>query len=178
MHRKRVIALLSVALLGVVAGLAWLADGYSETARPAAIILELPRANAASPLLDDPDFAMRAEPSVSRFVGTWQREKHGQRTLNVQPDGTARMTVLPERVWAFVVGDRVDVEITWELRDDVLSVAITGGRPSKSLEAVKRLWGETWTRTVVEISPTKLVLRDEGDGSLEEWHRLPGGSGE
>lgn len=172
MRRARDIHPLWVALIVVsLAGLAWSLDRSRGAGDRASVALEVPP-TLAVPKSAPPASEPSAEPKDLPLVGTWRREKHGERVLDVQTDGTARMTVRPAGTWAFLLGERVEVDVRWELQNETLMVSITDGRPESALKAVRRLWGNSWSRTLIECTDRKLVMRDESDGSLEEWQRV------
>jgi len=110
--------------------------------------------------------------TVDLLTGNWEQQNHGRRTLTVRDDGTATMVVYPEVVGKFLVGDRLEVDIQWELKDKILTFEMTGGKPAGKIEFVKTMWGSKRDHRIEKLTTSELLLLDEDLDPDVVWNRV------
>ncbi len=83
----------------------------------------------ASASHDDPDTLLRQQ-----LVGVWTLQQHGQRTITIEPDGTARMVVELDWLGAMLYGKRLDITLTWSIDEGVMTQTMQGGEPEDTVK--------------------------------------------
>lgn len=109
------------------------------------------------------------------LAGTWTRESYGNRRLTIREDGTASMVIKPSTVYALVFGDRIDIEVKWELQDGYVDYKVTSATPAEKFEMAKKAWGDHWHEKINKLDENTLILLGE-EGDEYEWTRVEGGS--
>jgi len=109
------------------------------------------------------------------LAGTWTRESYGNRQLTIREDGTASMVIKPSTVYALVFGDRIDIEVKWELQDGYVDYKVTSATPAEKFEMAKKTWGDHWHEKINKLDEDTLILLGE-EGDEYEWTRVEGGS--
>ncbi|MGH7201222.1 MAG: hypothetical protein ACREJB_11505 [Planctomycetaceae bacterium] len=138
--------------------------------------LPLPNADPHAEPPPLPTTGAAADPDEQRMrtqlAGTWTQYNFGKRRLTIRDDGTATMTVEPEGVWAFLIAEKVTVQIEWELDGDVASLRSVSGEPEKGFNVICEMFGRERIRKVADLSEKRLKFLDEEDGSESEWTRV------
>ena len=105
------------------------------------------------------------------LAGTWTRESYGNRRLTIRQDGTASIAIKPSTVYAVVFGDRIDIEVKWELQDGYVDYKVTSATPAEKFEMAKNTWGDHWHEKIHKLDEKKLILLGE-EGDEYEWTRV------
>lgn len=121
------------------------------------------------------------DPEAARLskliVGSWQQEFYGKRTLTVNVDGTAKMTILPSGVFAFGFGPKIDLTMFWSVKDGHLDYGVNGGTPADKVKLAATTWGDHWVEKIVTLDENKLDLLSVDGSSHSIWERVaPNGS--
>ena len=127
-----------------------------------------------TPSAEDED-AREAARITKLLAGTWTRESYGNRRLTIREDGTASMVIKPSTVYALVFGDRIDIEVKWELQDGYVDYKVTSATPAEKFEMAKKTWGDHWHEKINKLDEETLILLGE-EGDEYEWTRVEGGS--
>ena len=107
------------------------------------------------------------------IVGTWKRYSHGNRLLTIRKDGTATMVIKPDFVWAFVFGNRVDIEIKWKIENGRAIYHVTSGTPPDKAELARQQFGDRWNEKILELDDDHLLLLDGDDKQSQyKWKRV------
>lgn len=120
-----------------------------------------------------------AEPVSARLPGTYTRQANGTRTLTVSDDGTAVMVVDVEPFYQWMVGERITVQIEWELTGNPnadqpgVHFESVSGTPESSFNTVTQLFGSERDWVIRSADDESLVLFSANDGEVETWTRLP-----
>jgi hypothetical protein len=109
------------------------------------------------------------------LAGTWTRDSYGNRRLTIREDGTASMVIKPSTVYALVFGDRIDIEVKWELQDGYVDYKVTSATPAEKFEMAKKTWGDHWHEKIHKLDEKTLILLGE-EGDEYEWTRVEGNS--
>ena len=105
-----------------------------------------------------------------RLAGVWQLEKHGTRTITILPGGTATAKVRLDFVGALLYGEELSLRLTWSLKDNVMTQAITGGEPADAVARLVNDWGAERRYQVVEANDRRLVLAElDDDNDRDVW---------
>ena len=178
---------LTVAALAVAALVSAAGCGAKEEPSP-------PAPTAASPVPTVPakaglapiavaaaDSESEPAPIADRLAGTYTRESYGHRTLTVRPDGTATMAVDVDPFYQWMVGEKVTVEIAWELTDDGdddrpgVHFESVSGEPKSSYDAVTNLFGTERDWRIESADDAALTLHDPADEETVVWARVKDG---
>lgn len=145
---------------------------------PPDAVIALPSHNAP-PLVQTSSFSAGSEaearapqqPALAeQLVGVWKMQRHGERTLHLNADGTATAEVKLNMLGALMYGERMTLELTWTLEGDVMTQTISSGRPEEPVKRLIRDWGDRRAYRVIEVSDEQLVLSEVGDdGDRDVW---------
>ena len=122
--------------------------------------------------------AAAADALLARLPGTYTRESYGLRTLTVREGGDATMTVDVDPFYQWMVGERITVEIAWEITSepDAKSPSVhfesVSGTPKESFESVTSLFGSERDWTILSADDDALVLHDPESDETEVWARV------
>ena len=105
------------------------------------------------------------------ILGNWERHSYGKRVLTVKDDGTATMVVTPDGLWSFVIGERVEIEIEWNIENGRVIFDSVRGTPESSFNTITKLFGKHRDRRIVELNDERLVLLNDED-NRSEWKRV------
>jgi hypothetical protein len=94
------------------------------------------------------------------FLGTWQLEDHGTRTIEVKADGTASMHIELDFFASLVYGEEMTMELTWSVKDGVLTYSVVSGLPVESVERVVSDFGRERSYRVLELGDELIQLQD------------------
>ncbi len=120
---------------------------------------------AAQPPATDPSLA-------EVLIGSWQDDFYGKRIFHFRPDGTATMTIELDRVGQVLYGPKLTFFIDWTLKEDVLTMKMTGGEPKQTATAVAKIFGETSDQRVEGFSDEELILRSLDSQKLYVHRRI------
>ncbi|MEX0703090.1 MAG: hypothetical protein WD069_13425, partial [Planctomycetales bacterium] len=84
-----------------------------------------------------------------RLLGKWTQYNYGQRLLTVLEDGTATIVAEPDGVWKFLFGERIRIDIEWELENGRVKFETVGGEPRDKADLVAQHWGRTRDTAIV-----------------------------
>ncbi|MDA0282587.1 MAG: hypothetical protein O3B13_17030 [Planctomycetota bacterium] len=114
-----------------------------------------------------------AEERLNRLiVGTWRQNYFGERTLSVTADGTAAMTIVPDSVWAFAFGPRIDLNMFWSIKDGHLDYGVSGGTPAEKVRMASTTWGDHWIEKIILLDENKLDLLSVDGVTHSIWERV------
>jgi hypothetical protein len=122
----------------------------------------------APPTLANPDQQYR-----ELAIGTWQDFYHGKRTLILRPDGTATMIVELSGLKARLFTPRLQLDIVWSIEGGKMHRRTVGGVPADKVEFVNRRAGVAVAEPIVELTPSRMVLRDQNGSPDYHWQRVP-----
>jgi hypothetical protein len=135
--------------------------------------LEKPATKAPPTLTSSTVPAQPAALSMAEtIVGSWQDDFYGKRLFHFRPDGTATMTIELDRVGQLLYGPKLTFFIDWTLKDDVLTMKMTGGEPKQTATTVAKLFGETSEQRIERFSDEELTLRSLDSQKLYVHRRI------
>lgn len=106
------------------------------------------------------------------LTGTWQQEFYGTRTLTILADGTGRMQIRPNGIWAALFGDEIQLDLFWKLDGDRIDYGYSGGRPADKVEAARKSWGDRWLEQIETLNNDVLVLLAADGTTRSVWKRV------
>lgn len=125
------------------------------------------------PIAPDPQSVRDAE-LRSLLVGVWTHTENGQLWSENRPDGTSRSMLKLDFVASLLYGSEVNLQLTWEVKNGILTHTILDGTPPKSLKALTRDFGRIRSYTIVETTPDRMLLETrDGKKHRELWTRVP-----
>ncbi len=107
-----------------------------------------------------------------RILGAWGRKYSGDWRMEIRPDGTGAMTVIPDRVWSYVVGARVSVEFVWRVEDGMAIFDTLRGEPETSYRVVMTMWKKHQRRKVLQLNEQTFAYLSDDGVSRSEWTRV------
>lgn len=123
--------------------------------------------------VDQPSAPDLEQARLSRLlVGQWRQDYFGKRTLTVDADGTASMTILPSSVWAIGFGPEIKLTMFWSVRDGHLDYGISGGVPEDKVQLATKTWGDHWVEKIVALDEQKLDLLSVDGSTHSIWYRV------
>lgn len=110
---------------------------------------------------------------ISSLIGSWSREYHGKWLMTVEEGGTGSLVIKPSGQWCFLIGDRVDIQLKWSVRNGRATLRSVSGEPEAAFAASNLLFGDKRIRKIKTLTEKQLILLDEEDASEDEWTRSP-----
>lgn len=108
-----------------------------------------------------------------QLVGRWLREGKIRRDVVMHPGGTATMTVTLDYLSSLLYGREMQLTLSWNLEDDVLTYSIVDGTPKANVDRVIRDFGDSISYRVVKVSPSEIVLKeDDGTDHVQSWKAI------
>lgn len=113
------------------------------------------------------------EIDLAQLHGRWLLNDSIRRDLTIHPDGTARMHVKLDLVSSFFYGKEMDLQLTWQVEDGVLTHVMVSGKPEENVARLVKDFGNSRSYRILSLSDKELVLQDEtGDRSVHRWVAL------
>jgi hypothetical protein len=119
----------------------------------------------------EPEAELSADQQMEQaFLGTWQLEDHGLRTIEVKADGSASMHIELDFFASLIYGDEMTMELTWFVRDGVLTYSVVSGHPVESVDRVVNDFGRERSYRVLELDTDRIQLQDvKFPGNKYDW---------
>lgn len=129
------------------------------------------RAEPANDEVPEPEATLSADEQIEQaFLGTWQLEDHGLRTIVVKPDGSASMHIELDFFASLIYGEEMTMELTWFVRDGVLTYSVVSGQPVESVDRVVNDFGRERSYRVLELGVDLIQLQDtKFPGNKYDW---------
>lgn len=143
-------------------------NAVASTSKPDIATGDTPKEDGVSSDTPQTDTHVELETAI---LGTWKQYSYGHRLLNVKPDGTATIDVKLDGLSAVAFGEKLRIDIAWEIQDQTLVFKTTGGTPEASLNAVKSIYGDNRVYQILEINEKQMLLR-EGEEDKTPWDRV------
>ena len=134
----------------------------AETTTPSAVSPEL------SPAELSPDEKLKAQ-----LIGIWLHTENGEQWIENRPDGTARMLLKLDFVSSLLYGQMTHMDLTWDVRDGILSHTVVGGRPSANVDKLVKDFGTSRDYTIREMTPERMLLESKTGKEQDQWTRTP-----
>ncbi|WP_437225058.1 hypothetical protein SH661x_003899 [Planctomicrobium sp. SH661] len=105
-----------------------------------------------------------------QILGRWLRNGSIRREIVIQPGGTATMNVQLDYLSALIYGKEMNLELSWELKDNILSHTIVSGTPKANVDRLSKDFGNSLSYRVIRADDQELVLQSLGnDKKLDRW---------
>lgn len=109
-----------------------------------------------------------------QLVGFWNHVENGQQWIENREDGTSRMLLQLDFVASLLYGKESTMNLTWEVKDGILTHTVLEGAPQKSVDAIVRDYGKVRGYTILETTPDRMLLETrDGKKKKELWTRTP-----
>ncbi|MBI1345805.1 hypothetical protein GC163_05905 [bacterium] len=116
-----------------------------------------------------------ASPTVDNrglLIGSWSDEFYGHRVFTFKEDGTATMSLELDSVGKMLYGPKLTFRIQWSLKDNVLTMIMSGGEPANTTATLAKLFGETSEQRIESINETEMQLRSLDSQKLYTHKRV------
>ena len=128
----------------------------------------------AEPPATAPAASSRDDELKAHLLGIWLHAKNGPQWFEVRPDGTARMLLKLDPFSALLYGSHTVMDLTWELKDGVLSHTVVSGTPESHVESLIKDFGRTRRYKILETAPDRMLLEAQVDQKTQDqWTRSP-----
>jgi len=106
------------------------------------------------------------------LAGYWTHIENGQQWIENRADGTSRMLLKLDFVASLLYGQQSSMQLSWEVKDGILTHTIQEGAPQKSVDAIIRDYGKVRGYTILETTPDRMLLESrDGKQKKELWTR-------
>lgn len=121
----------------------------------------------ASPALS-PDDKMKPQ-----FLGVWFHAENGEQWIENRADGTARMLLKLDFLSSLLYGQELHLDLTWNVKDGVLSHTIVSGSPTANVNKLVQDFGKSLHYAILETTPERMLLLSKSDKQKDLWTRTP-----
>lgn len=109
------------------------------------------------------------------ILGRWRTETNGTRVVDNRADGTASMDVTFDFVASFLYGDKMQLELTWQVQQGLLVYTIQSGSPKSTVSRIVSTYGSQATYRFQSIGERRMHLVRLIDPSESYvWTRVDG----
>jgi len=113
----------------------------------------------------DPQPLFRPE----QMEGRWIRSGTIRREITILPGGKAKLNVQLDYLSALLYGREMNMDLSWKLKDDILTHTIVSGTPQANVDRLIRDFGDSMSFRVVKADREELILQDL-DENREQHH--------
>lgn len=121
-----------------------------------------------------PATSQKVTDASAKLIGTWKLDDSIQRLLEMRADGTATMQVKLDYFSSLIYGQRMTLELSWDVCDGVLTHHLEKGTPSANVQRLIRDWGNERSYKVIRVSGDEMVLESMSDQDVHHWKRVEG----
>ncbi len=128
----------------------------------------------SSPLPSEPLKPVLSADEVHKqnLLGIWTHLAYGQQWIENRPNGTARMYIQFDFLASLIYGGEIHLDLTWDVKDGILSHTIVQGTPPANVEKLIRDYGQTRTYKVLKTGDQQMQLESiETTPEIEDWTR-------
>jgi len=122
---------------------------------------------SAKPPAPQPETAPVFRPE--QIEGHWVRNGTIRRDIVISPGGKATLNVQLDYLSALLYGREMNMELSWTLKDGILTHTILSGTPKANVARLIHDFGDSLSYKVIKADQTELVLEDL-DESHEQHH--------
>lgn len=176
---RLLLATAGMVLLALVVARFGSGDSQPISAGEAAVsLVALPAPATTSPATVAPSPAVatpqsRDEALKAQFLGVWTHAENGDQWIENRPDGTARMLLKLNFVASLLYGKQIQMDLSWDVKDGVLSHTIVNGTPMENVNKIIKDYGKSRIYTILETTPERMLLQSLTDKQKDLWTRTP-----
>ncbi len=104
------------------------------------------------------------------FLGSWEQERFGHRSLTILPEGKAKMVIEPSGAWTFAFGRRLEAQMYWAINGNRIVYGMTSGTPPQKYALAVKTWGDHWNEEITLLTESDLIITSD-DGTVSYWKR-------
>lgn len=143
----------------------------NQPADPAGVAVGTPAPGAASPS-ESPVANSKDDEYRALMVGCWFHVESGDHWIENFPDGSSRLLLKLDFVSSLIYGKQIEMELTWEVKDGVLTHTIIKGNPQASVDSLVKDFGKARSSNILEVSPERMLLGPLNKKSKQDlWTR-------
>jgi hypothetical protein len=159
-------------------------DLPASTSSPAETPADSPVASSESPSektapasehpAPNSDASSKDDEYRAQLVGCWFHIESGEHWIENRADGTSRLLIKLDFVSSLLYGKRLEMDLTWEVKDGVLTHTILKGVPQANVDGLVKDFGKVRSSKILEVTPERMLLGAMGKKpSKDLWTRSP-----
>lgn len=114
----------------------------------------------------------------AQLVGFWFHSESGEHWIENRADGTSRMLLKLDFVASLLYGQETAMDLTWEIKDGILSHTVVSGSPQPNVDSLIKAFGKTRAYSILETTTGADALgvpkREKEEGPLDPFPRPEG----
>lgn len=181
--RSRLISILMIVAALVVVAVAWSlgkvnppASAPIREASPGNATDKTAEAEPSAPVPLPPTPESRAEKRdaelKAQLVGYWFHSESGEHWIENRADGTSRMLLKLDFVASLLYGEQTTMELTWGVKDGMLTNTIVSGAPQPNVDSLVKGFGMTRSYSILEATPERMLLESRDEKKKQDpWTR-------
>lgn len=131
-------------------------------------------APSPTPPAESPGATSKDDEHRALMVGCWFHIESGEHWIENFPDGTSRLLLKLDFVSSLLYGKQIEMDLTWEVKDGVLTHTILKGNPQASVDSLVKDFGRARSSDILEVTPERLLLGALGKKPKKDlWTRSP-----
>ena len=128
--------------------------------------------SSATPSSENPAAKSKDDEYRALMVGCWFHVESGDHWIENFPDGSSRLLLKLDFVSSLLYGKQIEMELTWEVKDGVLTHTIVKGNPQASVDSLVKDFGKARSSNILEVSPERMLLGPLNKKSKQDlWTR-------
>ena len=110
----------------------------------------------------------------AQLVGFWFHSESGEHWIENRADGTSRMLLKLDFVASLLYGQETAMDLTWEIKDGILSHTVVSGSPQPNVDSLIKAFGKTRAYSILETTPERMLLESRNEKKKKDlWTRSP-----
>ncbi len=108
------------------------------------------------------------------MIGYWFHIESGEHWIENRPDGTSRLLLKLDFVSSLIYGKQLEMDLTWEVKDGVLTHTIVGGTPKANVDSLIKDFGQSRSSQILEFTKERMLLQPlKKKDTKDLWTRCP-----
>ena len=106
------------------------------------------------------------------MVGCWFHIESGEHWLENYADGTSRLLLKLDFVSSLIYGKQIEMDLTWQVKDGVLTHTIIKGNPQASVDSLVKDFGKARSSSILDVTTERILLGTLGKNPKQDvWTR-------
>lgn len=130
--------------------------------------------SSTTPPTESPGSKSKDDELRALMLGCWFHVESGDHWIENFPDGTSRLLLKLDFVSSLLYGKQIEMDLTWEVKDGVLTHTIVKGNPQASVDSLVKDFGRARSSDILELTPERMLLGALGKKPKKDlWTRSP-----
>lgn len=131
-------------------------------------------ASTTTPPTESPGAKSKDDELRALMLGCWFHVESGDHWIENFPDGTSRLLLKLDFVSSLLYGKQIEMDLTWEVKDGVLTHTIVKGNPQANVDSLVKDFGRARSSDILELTPERMLLGALGKKPKKDlWTRSP-----